>query len=417
MKRFLGLTLSLFLVLAMAVPVLAEKTPINIWFAGTDEAFMKTMSEEVIPAFAKANPDIELLPTFVPWSDLSTKLTTSFAAGVGPDVFMHGAAATAGFASNDRVQPLDGYIAKMEDAADFGATFNAGVYRGKKYMIPAYGAGRLLMYRADFFKEAGLDPDKPPKTWEEFRQVAKKLTIKKGNRFVREGIDLPSQGIDAQQVYSLFLWQAGGSFLNEDGAQATFNSKEGVKALQFLVDLVRKDGVADEQINMGQGNISPIVPGQIAMLFAVPGDLKQVEKYSPDIYKQIRVAMPLKDKEQATLFSFSGFFMSKDSKNKDAAWRVIKYFSSKEALAKLCESMSSLPPRKSLKDLPFIAKDPNIVAYVEAMEFAQGNPNIPEWVKIRDILSRYIEQAYFGAMTPKAALDKAAAEVNALLKK
>lgn len=404
------------LVLFVAVPV-AAKTQVNFWLAGNAQEFMDVINKELLPSFEKANPDIDLKVTFVPWSDLSVKLTTAFAGGVGPDIFMHGSAATAGFASANRIEPLDKYIATIPDAKDFGTTLDDGLYFGKRYLVPMFGAGRLLIYRADQFKEAGLDPDRPPTTWEELRDAAVKLTVRKGNRLIREGIDIPASGIDAEQIWSLFLWQNGGDFFNKDYTKATFNDAKGVEALQFLVDLIQEYKVADTSINEGQGNIPPIASDKIAMLFAVPGDLTQIKSYSPDIYKEVRVAMPLTRSAQRTFYSFAGMFMSKDSKHKDEAWKVIQFFSSKEALEKINSAMSTLPPRRSLGSAGFIAKDPNLKAFVEGMEYAKGNPNIPEWVKARDIISRYIEKALFGQISAKEALDKAADEVNALLAK
>lgn len=415
MKRIMVLALTMVMLLCITSLGMAKGPTINLWFAGTESPLMKAMNDEILPAFRKAHPDIDLVVTFVPWGDLSTKLTTSFAAKVPPDVFMHGQAATAGFAFNDSIEPLDRYMATLADAGDFGPTLDAGAYIGKRYLMPLFGAGRLLIYREDFFREAGLDPDKPPTTWEELRAAAKALTVKQGNRMVREGLDIPFQGIDAQQIYSNFLWQNGGDFVSADGSRAIFNGKEGVEALQFLVDLIYKDGCTTNTIEQPMGNVLPIAVGKVAMQFAVPNDLALIEAYSPDVYKHIRVAPPLKNKQQVVLYSFSGLFMAKDSKNKDAAWEVMKFMTSPDILGRICGSLSMLPPRQSLKSLPFVAKDARIQAYVDGMAYGKGNPNVPAWVKVRDILASCIEKAAFGAMSSKGALDKAAAECNAAL--
>jgi multiple sugar transport system substrate-binding protein len=415
MKRVFTVIAAVVVMLSLTSIGYAKGTTINLWFAGTEAPFMKTVNEEILPLFRRAYPNIDLVVTFVPWGDLSTKLGTAFAAKLPPDVFMHGQAATAGFAANQSIEPLDKYIAKMPDAKDFGPTIDSGAYMGKRYMLPMNGAGRLLIYRADFFREAGLDPNRPPTTWEELRAAAIAQTIRQGSRIVREGLDIPTQGIDAQQIYSNFLWQNGGDFISQDGKKAIFNSKEGVEALQFIVDLIYKDKCTNTQEERPLGNVQPIASGKVAMQFAVPNDIKLIEVYSPDVYKQIRVAPPLMNKEQVALYSYSGLFMAKDSKNKDAAWEVMQFMTSPAVLGKICESLGMLPPRQSLKSAPFIAKDYRIQAYVEGMAYGRGNPNVPAWVKVRDILATYIEKAAFGVMSPQDALDKAAAECNAAL--
>ena len=155
-----SVVLALVLILTLSAAGFAQTT-IRLWFAGTPQALMDAMYDEMVPAFEAANPDIKLEVEFVPWSELSTKLATSFAAGVTPDIFMHGQAAIAEFVESNQLLPLDEFIADWPDKDDFGATLGSGYYKDATYFIPVFGAGRLLIYRADTFKEAGLDPDNP----------------------------------------------------------------------------------------------------------------------------------------------------------------------------------------------------------------------------------------------------------------
>ncbi|MBE3597805.1 MAG: ABC transporter substrate-binding protein [Limnochordaceae bacterium] len=388
----------------------ASNVRIDVWFAGNPKPLMDTVLKEVVPAFERENPDIDLEVTFVPWGELSTKLATAFAGGVAPDLFMHGQAATAGFASSGQIEPLDGYIARMDDAADFGVTLDAGSYLGKRYMMPIFGSGWLLIYRADFFREAGLDPDKAPSTWEELREAARKVTIWRGNRLVREGLDLYTNGVNPPQIWANFLWQNGGDFFDKSFRKVTFNSPEGVEALELMAGFVLKDRTTDTSINMGHGSIPAIGTPEVAMIFGVPGDLANVKTYAPQVYPNLRVAPPLKRKTQAALYAFNGFFMASGSKHKEEAWRVLRFLSSPFAMEKINVALQSLPARQSLGKVPHIASDPNLQVYLQGMAVSRGNPNVPQWVKIRDTISRYIEQAMYGAMTPAKALEEAARE-------
>lgn len=409
-----AVVLSLVLTLMMSAVGLAQ-TPIRLWFAGTPQALMDAMYDEMVPAFEAANPDIKLEVEFIPWSELSTKLATSFAAGVAPDIFMHGQAAIAEFVESNQLLPLDEFIAIWDGKDDFGATLSSGYYKDATYFIPVFGAGRLLIYRADTFREAGLDPDNPPQTWDELVEAAKALTVKQGNRFIRQGIDFPSDGIDLQQVWAGFLWQAGGDFLSEDMTQAIFNSPEGVASLQFMVDFIHKHGASDIRTAQPVGNVPPLAADLVGMIFEVPGSLAQIQNYRPEVYPEIRVALPTQQVTRDTLYSFSGFMMSRNTADKEKAWRVMEHFLSAESLEKINKAMATLPPRVSLADAEFIAQDPNLRTYVEAMQYGRGNPNHPKWVQIRDIISRYLERAMRGVMTPQEALDEAAREVNRLL--
>ena len=238
------LILTVLLCTAVFMGVFGANT-VKVWFAGTQKQLMDLVDSKLIPEFEKNNPDIKIKAEFIPWGELSTKLTTSFAGGIGPDIFMHGQAAIAGFADKGIIMPIDSILSKIEDPQDFGATLNAGLFKGKKYYIPVFGSGRLLAYRKDFFVQAGLDPQDAPMTWEQLISYSKKLTSVENNRYKCAGFDLPVSGVDLQQVWSGFLYQNGGDLFDNE-MNPVFNSTQGVQALQFYVDLIRKEKVAPD---------------------------------------------------------------------------------------------------------------------------------------------------------------------------
>ncbi|HEY8426138.1 MAG TPA: ABC transporter substrate-binding protein [Limnochordales bacterium] len=399
----------------MSTAVASERATIRVWYAGTDRFMMDVVNNQLIPEFEGANPDIDVVVEFVPWGDMSTKLATAFAAGVAPDLFMHGQAATAGFAAGDQIEPLDRFLETMPDASDFGLTLDAGKYFGSRYMMPMFGSGWLLLYRADQFREVGLDPTVPPATWEDLLEAAKRLTVWSGSRLVREGLDLPSTGVNPPQIWANFLWQNGGDFFTPDFTDVAFHSSEGREALQYIVDLIHVHKTTDTQVNMGRGNVPPLATGEIAMLFGVPGDVANVKTYAPQVYPEVRVAPPLRRKEQVALYAFNGFFMSKSSQHKDKAWRLLEYLASPSAMEKFVRTLQAIPPRQSLASSDYVATDPALRVYVEGARYARGNPNVPEWVRVRDTLSRYLEQAMYGVMSPADALNRAASEARRFL--
>ena len=399
------------LTLTLGLLSAAQASTITVWYAGNFQGHMDVVNNTILPAFTKANPDIKVNVEFVPWGDLSTKLNAAFAAGTAPDVFMHGAAATAGFVANKRVDPLDTYLAQI-DAKDFGSTLNQGQYLGKRYMVPVFGAGRLLVYRKDLFTQAGLDPNKPPTNWSSMLAAAQKLTTRDtSGRIQRAGLLLPSTGIDLQQVFASLLWQAGGSFFDDANKTVKFDGPNGIKALKYLQTLFdTKTGVSP--LGEPDSPVSPLVTGRAAMLFAVPDDLADIRQNNPDVYAKLGVAPALKDQRQATLYSFSGFFLSADSKNKADAWKYIRYATSDAALSSFNEAAASIPPLSSLENAGFIRSNPVLTTYVKNMRYAQGNPNVPNWTKMRDLLSQQLEQAIYGRADAAAALRTAAAAVR-----
>ena len=399
------------LTLTLALVGTASASTITVWYAGTFQGHMDLVNKTIVPAFEKANPGVDVRVEFVPWGDLSTKLNASFAAGNAPDVFMHGAAATAGFAANGRIVPLDSYLTQI-DAKDFGKTLNQGQYLGKKYMVPVFGAGRLLVYRKDLFQQVGLDPNKPPTTWNTMLAAARKLTTRDSSgRIQRAGLLMDSAGTNLQQVYASLLWQAGGDFFDDANKVVKFDGVQGIQALKFMQQLFDpQTGVSP--LGEPDSPVSPLVTGRAAMLFAVPDDLSTIKVNNPDVYAKLAVAPALKNKDQATLYSFSGFFLNADSKNKADAWNYIKFATSAKNLEDFNAAAGNIPPLQSLANAEFVKSNPILQSYIQNMQYAVGNPNVPNWTKMRDILSVQLERAVYGKVSAAEALRTAAQAVK-----
>jgi multiple sugar transport system substrate-binding protein len=386
---------------------------VKIWFAGTTGDLITLVENSMIPEFEKNNPGINVQAEFIPWGDLSTKLTTSFAGNIGPDIFMHGQAAIAGFAVKELILPLDAIIPQLEDASDFGGTFDVGLFKGKKYMVPVYGSGRLLAYRKDFFESAGIDPSEAPVTWEQLRAYAKKLTVTERGAIQRAGVALPVSGIDLQQVWTAFLIQNGGELFDNE-FNPRFNGQEGIEALQFYVQMIRNDKVSPDTGVPNVGNVDAIVSGGEAMVYITMENLSDIRKYFPEEYNAITITMPVARVKRATFYSFAGFMVSAKTKNLAETTKVLAYFTSKRATVEINKALGGLPPRQSAADEDFIKNDPVMTVFLQGSKYAFGNPNVPFWVQARDILSKYLERAVKGVLSPKEALDSAAVEISKL---
>lgn len=136
---------------------------LTVWFPGTNTAEIELVTNQIVPAFeAETGASVEV--TFSDWSDQSTKLNAAFAGGTAPDVFGHGPAAVPDFTSTERVTALDDRLAELPpaDLEDMAAGLPGGQVDGVQYMMPTQLDAQLLVYDADAYTEAGLDPDQPP---------------------------------------------------------------------------------------------------------------------------------------------------------------------------------------------------------------------------------------------------------------
>jgi len=163
--------------------------------------------------------------------------------------------------------PLDDMVNEEMKSKWAPSAVKAFTYDGKLMAIPHLNSVRILLIRGDLLKKAGLEV---PKTWEDMVKVAKALTIDKngdGNIDQWGYIYEAGPGNPAIETFTTFLYTAGGSLWNKDGTPA-FNSPEGLKSLQFMVDLVNKYKVSTpEVVNFREGNLGDFfMSGGAAMI-------------------------------------------------------------------------------------------------------------------------------------------------------
>src|SRR5690625_3056361 len=233
-----------------------EKTELTVWVAGNSAQIQETYNS-MVDAFNEEyeSQGISAKAQYEPWGELDQKLTTALAGGVGPDVFMHGSAAAAGFADEGQIEPLDKYFDEWDDFSDFNEGYlSAGIVGDENYVLPVQGSGRLMFYREDIFEEAGVEV---PETLDELLEISHKFVDKDGTRFTRAATSLPVEGIDLQQVWSPFLWSNGGTILNDDATEATINSPAAIEAIEFYKSFFDEDLTPISGME-GQGDQHPL---------------------------------------------------------------------------------------------------------------------------------------------------------------
>jgi len=225
----------------------------------------------------------------------SQKLSTAIAGGV-PTILVRQSRFNIGdFASRGAFQPLDDLIAtdleKAPDAADtvrakdyYPAAWNEAMYEGRVYGIPDGVDDRALYYNKDAFRRAGLDPEKPPRTWSELKAMAAKLTRFDANGRIRQVGFLPNFG---NSWLYLYAWQNGGTFMSADGRTCTLADPENVEALRFMVDVYESLGGLDNVNTFTSGFqggvLDPFFTGKVAMKIDGNWSLSGILRYRPDL--------------------------------------------------------------------------------------------------------------------------------------
>ena len=218
---------------------LAQDTTLVTLMHGWTGADNTEMLNTVFDRFNMENEDgIVIEPTALGWDDLFTQLTLTAAAGNPPDVVMFHNTEVTEFVRKGVLLPVDALMA----AAGVDLTgvpqnvIELSKIDGEFYCLPGDLHPMNLYYNVDLVEAAGLDPDSPPTTGEEFMAWAEAMTITDDDGVVTQyGLDMPYGGGLGRWFFHTLLYQFGGDYLGEDGLSVV-NSEAGQKALQWLVD-------------------------------------------------------------------------------------------------------------------------------------------------------------------------------------
>ncbi|WP_197094150.1 ABC transporter substrate-binding protein [Nonomuraea sp. SBT364] len=211
------------------------KVDLAFWngFTGGDGPFMKKLVER----FNGEHPNIKVTMNVYQWADYYAKVPAAVTAGQGPDVGIMHVDSVPTNAARQVIVPLDDLAASLSlTESDFSPpVWKAGVYRNARYAIPLDVHPLGMFYNKAVVAEAGLDPDKPPRTGADYLAALEEL--KKAGIQGHWATPFPFTG--TFQFGSL-LHQFGGTLFSADAATATFAQEPGVKALSWLVDLITK---------------------------------------------------------------------------------------------------------------------------------------------------------------------------------
>ncbi|ANE48747.1 ABC transporter substrate-binding protein [Paenibacillus swuensis] len=344
----------------------AKETLVTVW-GGND--FLKgdaSPGQRMIKEFNEKNKGrIRVEARFMPWAEYNTAVQAAATSNELPDILMTPQNTDIrGMVANGLAQPLDGLVTDAWKKQFIEGSFAEGVnvIDGKTYSWPLTGPvlGSILYYNKDVLQNAGLDPEKPPTTWKELREAAKKVTDQgKGDvfGFVFGGGDNGDAAGITKIVHSL---SAGISPQVVDGfnyntGKYEYSSKAVLDAFDFVTQL-KADGsilpssytikAAEASVLFGQGKAAFLIDGRARMWIA--------KRDTPDV-KLGLAPVPTPTGSQPTHHYVqaqpNGYIISAGSKNPEAAAEFIeKAFASPWFYEKYLNSGVALTPIQSINE-------------------------------------------------------------------
>lgn len=393
----------------------AKTVEVSYWFPHGNQTD-KTALEKAIDSFNKANPGIKVTGEFVGGSGsgqgITDKLTTAINGGNPPDVvlfdrFMVGQWGAAGL-FEDITTLADANGVKKEKFYDFA--WQEASYKGKLYALPFDTDDRALYYNKKMFKEAGLDPEKPPLTIEDLDKYAEKLTKKEGNRYKILGfIPWLSQG----WLYT-WGWSFGGQFQDKNNGKITANDPNIVKALEWETTYAKKYNIeaVTNFANASGGDINPFSAGMVAMMISGPWEISGFKDFKDLDYGVSYVPTPTGSNFASWAGGWS-YVVPKGAKNKDAAVKFGAFMAVGEGARIYGEDTTHFMSYKDLNDkFEWVKKDTRFKIFVDLFPKSYCRPPIPKGQLLWDELATATDNALNGKGTPKELLDKVTDKVN-----
>ncbi len=384
---------------------------------------------ELLDRFQREYPGIEIKAQYVPTGDaLVQKLIAAVQSRTAPDISWIHSDFLDKLVEAGAIRPMDDFIRdtggltanEMEDF--YPALLRNASWKGTLYALPMEATTLALMVDRELFRKAGLDPDRPPQTWEELREDAAKLTVDRDGdgRFDQFGFYVPvfsssgPLGIWMNLQWTPFLWQAGGTEIAADQSKVLFNSAAGVQALSLWKQIYDQEHFETYSTAHDVGFISK----QLAMMPDGPWNLPKY-RAAKDLDWAV-TPMPAGPVRRVTMLAGEHLAIFTQSNHPREAWTFLKWVVRPDVQSLFSRLSGYLPVRKSVLQREeyqeFLRKHPDLAVFVGEMKNGESRAAIDNHrIEINQALAEAIEKATLGKMDPKRVLDEAAAKAGALL--
>ncbi len=413
-------TFSIFLTAAIVLSLSCNRssdsiTVIKFWGMGNEGEMVRSLIHE----FEKRNPTIKVKVQQIPWTAAHEKLLTAYAGESTPDVCQLGNTWLPEFTVLNSLEPLESFVQQstLVDLQDiFPGVLKTNILDSILYGIPWYVDTRVVFYRKDILKQAGYSEF--PKTWTEVLKASEIIQRQAAN--------------NNKKCYPFFLptneWvpaiamgmQSGGNFLKNKNSQSNFSGVEFKKAFSLLSEFYKKD-YSPEGMQLITNMYNSFSDGLIAMYITGPWNIGEfTRRISPALQHEWMTApLPSMDTTYpgVSLPLGTSLVMFKNSKHKEASWKLIEFLSSVEQSIAFYKITGNLPPRKSAWNDSSLASNKYIHAFYQQLQRVEPLPQIPEWEQIVIKLQLYVEYIATKTISVDEALKRFDSEVDQMLEK
>ena len=400
--------------------IAAESSPIEITFSSA-KFFGKQTIAEVVESFNGSQNKIRVTYKELPPPSSSTEVHQALVQQLArrngnPDVFTQDIIWIAEFAAAKWALPLDDHFNADTMKDYFPGVVQACTWQGKLTALPWFIDSGMLYCRTDLLDEMGA---KPPETWAELVDSAKKLTTSGKAKFGFLWQAKQAEVLVCDLVS--FIGSNGGSILESDGKTVSVADDAAVEAVQLMHDLIKKDQVTPEDILSWDEEPSrrPFTSGAAAFLrnWSYVWKVCQNKEDSSVVDKVGVVPLPhFPGKKSAACLGGYQYGVNASSKNKEAALEFVRWMSSPETQLRFATQLGLCPTRSAVLDDPQIAQEQPFMQRLKSVFIgALGRPVTPKYPQVSLVLQSEISRALTTGDV-KGALKTAKEKIQAIVK-
>ncbi len=354
----------------------------------------------MIEAFEAVNPDVDvLLSPVAKQDDLLANLTTAFAGGQPPDLFLVNYLKYGQFAAQGVLADVQPYLDASEQIAeaDFAEpSMDAFRFDGENLTCMPQNISTLqVYYNVDLFDAAGLDHPTAGWTWEDFLAAGRALTVPEDGQY---GI-----GVEASvQRIAPFIWSAGGDLVDDQLAPTTLtlDDPDTRTGLDFFLDLQLEEGVVPPDVEeQSLESEERFIAGQLGMYLnsrkSVPTLRESISDFTWDVGP-----MPTAPGGTPTTVLHGDAYCMSAAAQPDVAWRLVEFAMGVEGQTILAESGRTVPSRLDVANSPAFLEpeEPPASAqvFLDAIPTVRSLPHTATWSQMQNEVDDQLEDVFYG---------------------
>ncbi|MCF2147706.1 ABC transporter substrate-binding protein [Desmonostoc muscorum LEGE 12446] len=395
---------------------------LTLW-QGVNPPPNRDVLQKLVDKFNQSHPDIQVESLYVGQQDQQTpKILAAVVGNAPPDLLWYNPTIAGQLVELGALLPLDEMLEKSPIKAEIDPTLYASMkYNGQIWSVPFATNNVGIFYRPSLFKTAGIT--ELPRTWEEFGEVAKKLTrdTNGDGRTDQYGMFLPlGKGEFTVFTWLPFMWSSGGELVSGDSQNAAAvdlkDNQGAIAALQFWRDLITEGSAILSGPERGY-ETDDLLSGKVAMQLNGPWNLGQFQTTGVDFDV---FPIPVGEKPATVIGGENLFFFKTTPEREKAAFKFVEYTLSEEFQTELALSTGYLPVNLKSRENPryqeFVNKIPQVKVFLDQAKYGRSRPIFPGYNRISDSLGRAIESVLLGKYSPTKALQETQQRLDLIFK-